>query len=207
MLNTTQLKCLVVGDSGVGKTSLLSTYATRKYPTDHVPTVFDNFIVPLASHDNKKSSYNNELEMTICDTSTQDGYTFMRQTMYPTSDVILICFAINRPQTLENVTKFWIPEIRKFQGPRSAQIILVGTKCDLRNKAPHSVSLKTAEKFSKKCKAVAYIECSALNNTGLKEIFEKVGVKMLESAKLKHDKRKHSFISGVIKHIGAKFTI
>lgn len=37
------LKCVVVGDDSVGKTSMLMGYATNRYPTQHVPSVFDNY--------------------------------------------------------------------------------------------------------------------------------------------------------------------
>ena len=130
----------------------------------------------------------------------------MRQTMYPTSDVVIVCYAVDRPQTLENITKFWIPEIRQLQGPKAIPIVLVGTKSDLRDSARFPVSHKTASKVAKKCKAVTYMECSALKNVGLTEIFENVCFRMIDNAKHKKSKHKHRYISDFIKSIGTKFS-
>jgi GTPase SAR1 family protein len=43
------IKCVVVGDDAVGKTSMLMNYATNRFPTQHVPTVFDNYAGTLVS--------------------------------------------------------------------------------------------------------------------------------------------------------------
>lgn len=44
-----RVKCVLVGDGAVGKTSLIVSYTTNGYPTEHVPTAFDNFTGKLAS--------------------------------------------------------------------------------------------------------------------------------------------------------------
>ena len=43
VLRANFIKCVVVGDEAVGKTSMLMSYATNRYPTRHVPTLFDNY--------------------------------------------------------------------------------------------------------------------------------------------------------------------
>ncbi len=44
MIKTKQFKCIIIGDMGVGKTSLLATHATGIFPIEHVPTTFGSFV-------------------------------------------------------------------------------------------------------------------------------------------------------------------
>ena len=107
----------------------------------------------------------------------------MRACSYTNTDVFLVCFSVVSPASLKNAIKMWIEEIRQSSSPsRSAPIVLVGTKTDLRaNRAEVELLAKSKQKpitreqgeqAAKQFGAVAYIECSALTQENLKETFD-----------------------------------
>ena len=69
--------------------------------------------------------------MALWDTAGQEDYDRLRPLSYPDSDVIVMCFGIDNPDSLENITEKWQPEVRHFC-PR-VPVVLVGNKKDLRN--------------------------------------------------------------------------
>ena len=105
---------------------------------------------------------------------------YFRPLSYPDTNVILIIFGINNPDSFQNVTEKWVPEVRHFC-PK-VPYVLVGTKKDLRNDAGTIDSLaKTKQKpitvqegimLAERVKAVTYIECSAKTRDGVREVFE-----------------------------------
>ena len=70
------LKCVVVGDGGVGKTCLLSVYANDEFPKEYVPTIRDNFRMHLQVGDSMR-------ELELYDTAGQEGYSKLRPLSYP----------------------------------------------------------------------------------------------------------------------------
>ena len=157
------IKCVVVGDGSVGKTCMLVSYTSDKFPTEYVPTIFENYTA------NVKVDHQN-VNLSLWDTAGQEDYSELRSLSYPQADVFIIVFAVTEKSTLENALEKWLPELDiKNQG---APKIIVGNKIDLRNeKNPKSISKSEAETMisKKKCK---YIECSALTQEGLKNVFE-----------------------------------
>ena len=120
------------------------------------------------------------ISLGLWDTAGQDDYDRLRPLSYPDTDVFLMCFSVVNPNSFANVADKWAPEI-EHHCPGVPKI-LVGTKLDLRdseadveklkvkNKAP--ITQQQGESMRKRLGAVAYMECSALTQVGLKDIFD-----------------------------------
>lgn len=120
------------------------------------------------------------VELALWDTAGQEEYDRLRPLSYPETDLIFISFAIDCPNSLENVTDKWYPEILHFCP--TTPIILLGLKSDLRQKKNCIELLRTqglTPVSSEQGRAVAdrigaaYMECSAKEASGVREIFNK----------------------------------
>lgn len=155
------VRCVVVGDDAVGKTSMLMGYATNRYPTQHVPSVFDNYAgtVKVAGR---------MLHLEIIDTLQEIGSPSVRLSEYPGTDIFVVCFSVVRPETLRHVEDTWLPEIRAH-APETP-FILVGTQADLREvdqicamlreRGQDPISWSHGSAAARRIGAACYIECS-----------------------------------------------
>ena len=175
------IKCVVVGDGAVGKTCLLISYTQNKFPSEYVPTVFDNYAVNVMIG-------GEPILLGLYDTAGQEEYDRMRPLSYPEANVFLICFSTVNPSSFENVKAKWLPEV-KLHCPK-VPILLVGTQMDLRdnqatldklakNKSK-PVSQEMGDRLAKELKMVKYAECSALTQKGLKDVFDDAIMAALE---------------------------
>ncbi|KAI8634378.1 ras-domain-containing protein [Xylariaceae sp. FL1651] len=167
-------KIVVVGDGGCGKTCLLISYSQGYFPEKYVPTVFENYITYPTHQQSGKT-----VELALWDTAGQEEYDRLRPLSYPETDLIFVCFAIDCPNSLDNVLDKWYPEVLHFCP--YTPLILVGLKSDLRHKRTCIEMLKTqglTPVTSEQGMAVAkkmgaqYMECSSKEMVGVDEIFE-----------------------------------
>lgn len=168
-----RVKCVLVGDGAVGKTSLVVSYTTNGYPTEYVPTAFDNFSA-VVSVDGQP------VKLQLCDTAGQDEFDKLRPLCYTSADVFLLCFSVVSPASFQNVPEKWVPEIRRHAP--FAPLVLVGTQCDLREDVKVLIDLAKyrerpvdpadARDCATEIGAVAYMECSSLTQKNLKEVFD-----------------------------------
>ena len=167
------VKFVCVGDGAVGKTCMLISYTTDSFPTEYVPTVFDNYQANVMVD-------GRPISVGLWDTAGQEDYDRLRPLSYPNTDVFIVCYSIISPTSLENVGNKWIPEIRHHCP--CAPFLLVGTKSDLRKDAHALNKLKAKgaslvdparaeEKGQELAAARPVMECSAKTQVGLKEVF------------------------------------
>lgn len=157
------IKIVVVGDGGVGKTSLLFTYCKAHFPDVYEPTIFDTFQKVLSVDHYQK------VTLTLVDTAGQEDYDRLRPLSYPKTDVFLLCFALDNEESYQNIAAKWAPEVKHYSS--KSKLVLVGLKHDLRSKL---ISKKKGEKLARKISARFYMQCSSKTHDGLYELFDQV---------------------------------
>ncbi|KAI6682910.1 hypothetical protein NL676_028823 [Syzygium grande] len=165
------IKCVTVGDGAVGKTCMLICYTSNKFPTDYIPTVFDNFSANVVVE-------GITVNLGLWDTAGQEDYNRLRPLSYRGADVFVLAFSLVSRASYENVLKKWIPELQ-HHAP-GIPIVLVGTKMDLREDkhylADHPglvpVTTSQGEELRKQIGATYYIECSSKTQQNVKGVFD-----------------------------------
>ena len=120
------------------------------------------------------------ISLGLWDTAGVNDYDRLRPLSYPDTDVFLLCFSVVNPNSFANVADKWAPDIAHHCP--GVPKILVGTKLDLRDnpeeierlreRRQSPITQQQGEDMRKKIRAVAYMECSALTQKGLKLVFD-----------------------------------
>ncbi|KFP96695.1 Rho-related GTP-binding protein RhoB, partial [Leptosomus discolor] len=165
----------VVGDDRCGKTCLLFALCHKQLPMSYEPTLFDVYTTDTEV-DGK------EMKLILFDVAGKNevSYRNLRSVFYRDTDVIVMCFSVDRPDSRQNVLDFWVPEIRMFCP--TVPIILVATKIELRGDesikekltTPGNEPINTIEgkALAASIGAYAYLECSAKTKEGVDTALE-----------------------------------
>lgn len=118
----------------------------------------------------------------LFDTAGQEDYDRLRPLSYPQTDVFLVCFSVTSPASFENVREKWFPEVHHHCP--GVPCLIVGTQTDLRDdpqvrdklakQKMQPVRKEDGEKMANQLGAVKYVECSALTQFKLKDVFDEV---------------------------------
>ena len=158
--NEINLKILILGDSSVGKTSLLLQYADGYFPTIYVATIGIEYKV-------KKININGaDINLQIWDTAGEERFRSITQNYMKGADGILYVFDITQKSSFDNL-KTWIRQSEEIT--EGFKKIIVGNKSDLENE--RRIQKETVQKFCDE-RNIKGIEVSAKMGTKVSEAFE-----------------------------------
>ena len=154
------LKILLIGDSQVGKTSLLLKYTEHVFPEEHIATIGveykDKFIV--------KDNYNIRLQ--IWDTAGQERFHSITKNIYRNANGVLFVYDITNQESFNNI-KNWIKDLQNVGNDIKG--VIIGNKLDLEQK--RDVSKEYLEEIGKK-NQMPFLETSAKQNINVNEGFD-----------------------------------
>ena len=156
-------KVVLIGDTSVGKTNILSKYLSNEFDPDSKATVG----VEFGTRDFKIE--NNTVKVQIWDTAGQERYRSITNAYYKGAKGSLLVYDITNPKTFENVDK-WLSDL-KTNAEEKISVVLVGNKTDL--EAERKISIEQGKEKAELFK-LAFIETSALNGNNIEKAFNEL---------------------------------
>jgi len=156
-------KVVLIGDSGVGKSNLLSRFTRNEFNLESKSTIGVEFATRSIPVDGKT------IKAQIWDTAGQERYRAITSAYYRGAVGALLVYDISKQATFENVER-WLNELRDH-ADSNIVIMLVGNKSDLRHL--RAVATEDAQSFAEK-HGLSFIETSALESTNVEEAFQQI---------------------------------
>ena len=155
------IKIILIGDSNVGKTTILLNYVQNEFNEDMIHTVGLENKVKIMNIRGFRA------KVQIWDTAGQEKYNSLSQQFFRNVDGILLVFDLTNKDSFNNIKK-WLNEI-KANSDHSIKKLLVGNKADMKDKI--KVSKTMIDNFCNE-KKLKYMEVSAKNNQNVSNAFE-----------------------------------
>ena len=176
-------KCqlLIIGDSSVGKTSILTRFTEDKFTTNYINTIGIDFFSKDEIFNNKK------IRIKIWDTAGEERYRALTQGFFKSANGIIITYSVNDVDTFENL-KYWIQSIHTNLGENDlVKIIIIGNKIDL----DREVNFDDAKKYAED-NGYKYFETSAKSGKGINESIKFLVQEIIDSQDKINNNNKNS---------------
>ena len=117
------IKLILIGSSGVGKTSILTQFADNKFTQNYLTTIGVDFRFKNVKHENKN------IKFQIWDTAGQERFRTITSAYYKGADGIIMVYDVTEAASLEDIQQFWVPEAYNYCD-KSIDVLLLGNKSD-----------------------------------------------------------------------------
>lgn len=174
-------KLLVIGDSGVGKSSLVLRFADDSFTDSYISTIGVDFKIRTIEIGGKKC------KLQIWDTAGQERFKTITQAYYRGCHGIFVVYDVTNHDSFTNVRQ-WVDEVTRYVGEASPRLVLVGAKSDLASK--RTVSTELGLELAAALR-MDFVETSAKTRCNVEEMFTKLATDLcnrVEPKKMKNDK-------------------
>lgn len=154
------IKCVVIGDSGVGKSAFINRLVNpgAQFCDSHVSTIGVDF------HIHTRHVADKTVRCQIWDTAGQERFRAMNRTHYRGSHVVFLMYDVSRAESLANLREHWLPEVLSAVRDDTT-LMVIGNKTDLPDER-HEIDCADAAQFAQDVGAL-YIETSAKVNNNV----------------------------------------
>ena len=169
-----EFKLITLGDSGVGKTSILKRFVNQKFDEDMISTIGFGFSSKQITLKN-----GSKIKFKLVDTAGQENFRSLNNSYLKNAEGIFFIFSHNSRKSFENIT-YWIDSIKEniqeINNFKNFPAFLIGNKSDLE----HKINDEEIEDFSKENNFSGYIETSAKENINIDKIFQEMGETLIK---------------------------
>lgn len=158
------LKVIILGDSGVGKTSLMNQYVNKRFTSQYKATIGADFLTKEVLVDDRM------VTLQIWDTAGQERFQSLGVAFYRGADCCVLVYDTTAPNTFKSLES-WRDEFLIQASPRDPDnfpFVVIGNKIDLENRA---VTTKRAQAWCQAKNDLPHFECSAKEATKVDEAF------------------------------------
>ncbi|GLT92302.1 hypothetical protein SLE2022_101430 [Rubroshorea leprosula] len=163
-------KILLIGDSGVGKSSILVSFISSSVE-DLAPTIGVDFKIKLLTVGGKK------LKLTIWDTAGQERFRTLTSSYYRGAQGIILVYDVTRRESFTNLCDVWAKEVELYSTNQDCVKMLVGNKVD--RESERVVSREEGMALAKELGCL-FVECSAKTRENVERCFEELALKIME---------------------------
>ncbi|XP_030541119.1 ras-related protein RABC2a-like [Rhodamnia argentea] len=163
-------KILLIGDSGVGKSSLLISFISAA-PEIIAPTIGVDFKIKLLTVGGKR------LKLTIWDTAGQERFRTLTSSFYRNAHGIILVYDVTRRETFTNLSDLWAKEVELYSTNQDCVKMLVGNKVD--RDSDRAVTKEEGVALAGELGCL-FAECSAKTRENVEKCFEQLALKIME---------------------------
>ena len=166
------IKITLIGNSGVGKTSIINQYIDQTFDEANAATIGANYSEKVITKNNK------EYELNIWDTAGQEKFHSVGKHFYKDAYIVCLVYDITSQDSLEQLETIWYPDIKKY-GEKYTILAVVGNKSDLYEN-DNLADENQAKEFAQSINAI-FMLTSAKTGDGIEKLFDTLVDKFLSS--------------------------